>query len=281
MTALMVPTVTNYLFVDGGCVRAELAALSRKYYGELGRARLAWSSFQHSYTKIFYYDALPAREANEDDRVYEERNAEILELHMELRALNGFHVYEGDVRRARSRKERPQQKKVDVMIAVDMLLHTFRRNMHSATLIASDLDFAPLLQALVREGMFVTLWYPPLATTEELRAAADSRRELTTSELGTALITDTGLAFLPHWQSGILHFNQYAHLNRQSWNTADGWSVNLTGADHFMVEVYHPNGHPVAYAPHHDARTLLLATEERHSITLPDNAFDHLGGRPA
>ena len=35
------------------------------------------------------------------------------------------------------------------MIAVDMLTHPFDRNMERATLLAGDLDFKPLLDALV------------------------------------------------------------------------------------------------------------------------------------
>jgi hypothetical protein len=46
--------------------------------------------------------------------------------------------------------------------------------MHKATLLSGDLDFKPLIDALVQEGMFVTLWYPPRETAKELIAAADS-----------------------------------------------------------------------------------------------------------
>jgi hypothetical protein len=58
-----------------------------------------------------------------------------------------------------------------------MLTHSFRRNMHRATLLTGDLDFKPLVDALVHEGMFVTLWYPPKATNKELIAAADARQK--------------------------------------------------------------------------------------------------------
>ncbi len=94
------------------------------------------------------------------------------------------------------------QKKIDVMIAVDMLTHTFRRNMHQATLLTSDLDFKPLLDALVHEGMFVTLWYPPNDTNKELVAAADRRQPFGIRDVGAAL-TDTSkhLITIPHHRS--------------------------------------------------------------------------------
>lgn len=281
MSAMIINQPTSYLFVDGGCVRAELKALSRKYYGEPDRAQIAWSSFSQNYTKIFYYDALPARLDDEDDRQYEERNSEIIELHSNLRNINGFHVYEGDVRRARSRRERPQQKKVDVMIAVDMLLHTFRRNMNLATLIASDLDFSPLLHALVREGMYVTLWYPPSATSEELRAAADARRKFIPSELGSALITVDGQPLIPTWNSGILHYNQQANINQRTFTSEEGYSLIITGNSHIMGELFNPTRTPMGYASHHSGLALLISVEEQYKIRFPESAFAEFGGRPS
>jgi uncharacterized LabA/DUF88 family protein len=64
------------------------------------------------------------------------------------------------------------------MIAVDMLTHAFRRNMQQATLLTGDLDFKPLLDALVNDGMFVTLWFPPNKTNRSLISSADERHQL-------------------------------------------------------------------------------------------------------
>lgn len=65
------------------------------------------------------------------------------------------------------------------MIAVDMLTHSFRKNMDEATLLTSDLDFKPLIDALVQDGMYVSLWYSKGKTNYELVDAADSRQVLT------------------------------------------------------------------------------------------------------
>jgi hypothetical protein len=70
------------------------------------------------------------------------------------------------------------QKEVDILIAVDMLTHCHNRNMHSATLLAGDLDFRPLIETLVREGMYVELQYERSSANAELVAGADARREL-------------------------------------------------------------------------------------------------------
>lgn len=62
--------------------------------------------------------------------------------------------------------------------SIAMLMHSFRRNMHQATLLTGDLDFKPLIDALVQDGMFITLWYPQNATSDELITAADARLAL-------------------------------------------------------------------------------------------------------
>ena len=64
------------------------------------------------------------------------------------------------------------------MIAVDMLTHAHRKNMNRATLLAGDQDFRPLIDALVRDGMFVELMYDPVSISTELADAADSRISL-------------------------------------------------------------------------------------------------------
>ena len=69
------------------------------------------------------------------------------------------------------------------MIAVDMLTHAFRRNMHQAVLLTADLDFKPLIDALVREGLHITLWYPHGKPNTELIYAADEKRPLTFKDI--------------------------------------------------------------------------------------------------
>jgi hypothetical protein len=45
--------------------------------------------------------------------------------------------------------------------------------MNEATLLSGDLDYKPLVDLLVQEGMFVNLWYEKKSTTKELIYAAD------------------------------------------------------------------------------------------------------------
>lgn len=164
----------KYLFIDGGCLRAILKNISDRYFDGMP-IKIDFNRLRGDHFKAFYYDAIPAIKDTETDYQYAQRIKDRLELHNHIASLQGYHVYEGD---SRIRRKQVQQKEVDVIIAVDMLTHTFRGNMDRATFIASDLDFKPLLDALVREGMFVHLMYPPAETNQNLVDAADSRQPL-------------------------------------------------------------------------------------------------------
>lgn len=126
----------------------------------------------HGATKVFYYDCLPLRKPNESDIDYDNR-AKPQEMHFQkLRSLHGWHVIEGIVKGS---SKRPRQKEVDIQIAVDMLTHSYRRNMHRITFIAGDQDFRPLIEAVVREGMSVELWYEKSSASVDLAQSADAR----------------------------------------------------------------------------------------------------------
>jgi uncharacterized LabA/DUF88 family protein len=169
------PQEIKYLFIDGGCLRQMAEDAGSRYPG-FDFACLDFAKFVSDYTKTFYYDSLPPRKSNEDEASFSARIAAREALFDKLRAIRGVHVYEGDTRR---RRKTVEQKKVDVMIAVDMLTHSFRRNMHQAALLTADLDFKPLVDALVQDGMHVTLWYPRGKPNRELVYAADARHPLT------------------------------------------------------------------------------------------------------
>ncbi|URK88001.1 NYN domain-containing protein [Rhizobium sp. RCAM05350] len=170
---------TIYMFVDAASLYAHTAKISRQFFNgtqfefDLKRMRMP-------YTRLFYYDAMPVRKVfeNEDEATYLSRTEPQRKILDIMKATDGVHVYEGDAHQRKRGQGGLEQKKVDVMIAVDMLTHTFRHNMHQAELLTGDNDFKPLIDALVREGMLTTLWYPPGSTNPELINAADSRRPI-------------------------------------------------------------------------------------------------------
>ncbi len=165
----------EYFFVDGSYLSRVLEVFSRRFFGGLPLAVNPMQLF-HRRRKGFFYDCIPAKARNQSTDEYEEVVRNKQEFFQSVRTCPGVHVVEGSIKGS-GRKKR--QKKIDVAIAVDMLTHAYRRNMTKATLLAGDLDFKPLVDALVHDGMFVTLWYEESSASKELVYAADDRREIT------------------------------------------------------------------------------------------------------
>lgn len=171
----------EYLFIDGNYLKEELRDRAKKYFNG-DKIDLDYKRLRENFEKVFYYDCIPQQKSEESDNDYNSRVKEEVEFLNYLRGLEGFHVYEGTLI-DKTRKKPRRQKRIDVMIAVHMLRHTIRRNMDKTTLLAGDLDFEPVIQALVEEGMWVDLWYSKKSTSKELVYAADGKRELSINYL--------------------------------------------------------------------------------------------------
>jgi len=164
------PKEREYLFIDGGCLRSSVRAICKDLFGDEHAYRPFLPSFVGSFDKVFYYDAVSGREHGERQEVYAARVEPEHERFAQFQALDRVHVALGKI----VGKDR-RQKGVDVRLAVDMMTHAFRGKIGRATLFAGDADFVPLVQALVSEGIHVTLWHPAQAN-RDLKGAADSNR---------------------------------------------------------------------------------------------------------
>jgi uncharacterized LabA/DUF88 family protein len=126
--------------------------------------------------RTFYYDCLPAQIDNENAGEYNTRCQAKEAFFDRLRALPGWHVSEGT---AKWKKKRGStQKEVDILIAVDMLTHAYRKNMDQIIFVAGDLDFRPLVDAIVHEGMFISLRYGRDSVAKYLKDSADMAMEI-------------------------------------------------------------------------------------------------------
>jgi hypothetical protein len=75
-------------------------------------------------------------------------------------------------------KKDRQQKEVDVLLAVDMLRSAYSGVLTEALLIAGDLDYRPVIEALVDRGVIVKLLYDPRSINKGLFNAVDVRRTI-------------------------------------------------------------------------------------------------------
>jgi uncharacterized LabA/DUF88 family protein len=189
---------TKYLFIDGGYLDEVLGAHSRDFFGG-AELDINYQRIGSDFQKVFYYHcpppepSTPTPETEARKRAYEARVRDLTEL-------GGWHVFQGITKRHAKRGN--TQKEVDVQLAVDLLTHSFRGNMDEATLLTGDQDFRPVVEAVVREGMFLTLWSDPRTTSSELRTTADHRRSLDVWEVNGMLRDSTQACRVPQ-RSGM------------------------------------------------------------------------------
>lgn len=172
----------TYLFIDAGYARAAIRSLLERVDIEVPE-RYSWVRLGSPpqtpsmvVNRIFYYDAPPARKPNEDQEAYELRHSAYFQEIAELCRVDSFFCRTGYIR---GHGKRARQKAVDIQIAVDMMSHAARGNLTEAVLLSGDLDFEPLVSALVSLGTRVTVWAELSSASEDLLAAADRQRSFT------------------------------------------------------------------------------------------------------
>ncbi|MGH9429290.1 MAG: NYN domain-containing protein [Terriglobia bacterium] len=72
-----------------------------------------------------------------------------------------------------------RQKRVDILLALDMVNHAIQRNMAKALLIAGDDDFVPVLESLVPLGMIGEVIADARHVSPHLISSADKYRAMT------------------------------------------------------------------------------------------------------
>ncbi|HXC56655.1 MAG TPA: NYN domain-containing protein [Rhizomicrobium sp.] len=214
---------------------------------------------------MFFYDALPIQRKGESAEAWRSRH-ETKQAHLERLALTDrFYVFEGDIRRkGEELKDRPEQKKVDIAIAVDMLSHAFRRTMDEATLLTGDLDFRPLLDALAAEGMPTTLIHPKHATVE-LKRSALIRVELTWGMLWQLV---DGSARRPQTMMGPSFPSDFTYrLTTESGAVAQ---IHYKDGIHILsFETAAPPNVKIVTAHHSDKSLLLKFAEDEFGFVAP------------
>jgi hypothetical protein len=160
--------MTRYLFVDGNYLRSDFVkALDEFGVPEVDGAKNLWwppvlarIKSELRCQKAFYYDSYDPED--EDKRRFIEW----------VRGLEGFHAPVGTLK-PKSKGKPARQKEVDVQLAVDILTHVFRGNTKEVVLVAGDLDFNPLVTAVVEAGAWITLLYDGRSGDAQLRMSAD------------------------------------------------------------------------------------------------------------
>lgn len=219
----------RYLFIDAGYLNFRILNWAKYFDGN--KIEINFRKLTKGYNKIFYYDGI----AQNDSKKIEELNS--------LREIDNFHVFTGTTKGEGKKKK---QKQVDVLITVNMLMHTIRNNMDSCTLLAGDEDFKPLIDALVQEGMNVTIWSERTSASKNLLYSADRRKELSLMQIWQ-LSTNEFQEKYPypkfHQMSlGEKHSMLYYHNRRGTANDKDVFDLSEKGNVSIALETERSSG---------------------------------------
>jgi uncharacterized LabA/DUF88 family protein len=172
--------VAAYLFIDGGFLGTLISKASEAYeIATLSPLTLDYSAITGGFQRAFYYDAWPSRK-NETEEDYKAIVAQKQKLFDRINRTPNTHTREGLTRSRSPNKKTPlEQKGVDILLAIDVFKHATLRNMTGAHIMATDLDFFPLFEALRDTPVSVHLHCFPSETSTELMSLADVVKPIT------------------------------------------------------------------------------------------------------
>jgi uncharacterized LabA/DUF88 family protein len=131
----------------------------------------------HELLRAYYYDCLPFQSAHPtpDER---ERFAKRDRFHASLLHFPRVKVRLGKLaRRHDNGKIRYEQKRVDVLLAVDLVKLAARHQITNAVLIAGDSDFIPAIETAQDEGVLIHLFHGK-TPHDELYLCCDERSRI-------------------------------------------------------------------------------------------------------
>ena len=169
------------VFIDGEYLN-RIAAHQRVWvdYAKLGEAirRVVAANCQEplNLLRTYYYDCLPYQ-GNPPTEEERKRFAGRRRFYTLLETLPNFEVKLGRLeRRERDGKTVFQQKRVDLMLGLDMAGLAFKRRMSHAVLVSGDSDLLPAVEVAKEEGVVVYLAHGGWDTFHsELWRASDER----------------------------------------------------------------------------------------------------------
>jgi uncharacterized LabA/DUF88 family protein len=195
----------KYAFVDGNHLRVTFGETVEKLFDQKVAIDFLALRDRCGASKLFYYDAVDYHSKDKETAEAKERRVAEMETELDrIQATPGCHVRRGETRGRSSKRRDTRQKMVDVQLAVDAMQYAANGNYEHVVIITGDLDFKPLVEALVNLGKQVAVWHGPSAP-RDLLDAADERRPLTLSDLyqlATPQPSSNGQA-LPTVQEGL------------------------------------------------------------------------------
>lgn len=149
------------IFIDGGYIQSQLKQNKvEPDYKEMADHFLEpiRDSIPLDLLRCYYYYCPPymSQEPTDDERKRMEAHEEFFQ---EIESLDRWSMRLGKLqKRWDGKKEVYEQKRVDVLLSVDMVRHAAAGHIQHAVLVAGDSDFIPAVEAAKEHGVTVSLW---------------------------------------------------------------------------------------------------------------------------
>lgn len=145
--------------------------------------------------RAYYYHCLPYKR-NQPTEEENERYGKRHRFFTALRYIPRFEVRLGRLAfRGVDENGNPiyQQKRVDIMLGVDMVLLALKHRVSKVALLAGDSDFTPAVEAVKAEGVLTTVWHgsasEDTSPSDDLLRTCDEQRQLTSQDIQSILLT--------------------------------------------------------------------------------------------
>lgn len=159
------------VFIDGGY-------LAKVLKEEFHEPRLAFDKFSdilvgsgYERLRTYFYYCMPYQ-SNPPTAEEKERYAKAQRWISALQRLPRFEVRLGKLAK---RRDSFEQKRVDVLLSVDLVRMSWDHQIQKAVLVSGDSDFVPAVQAAKDAGALVHLFYSSYACHNELLDSCDER----------------------------------------------------------------------------------------------------------
>ena len=159
-----------------------------------------------------------------------------------------------------------EQKAVDILLALDVYRHAIQGNMETAIIVTCDLDFAPVLEALLETRVRTRLWFDPKKTSNLLRDAADVAEPFNEYDVTRFLPDHISQRYTVSLLSDLKDY--VAQIQKISHQSGDDWEFTVyldKRNTRYIGHIEGRDGNPISSR---DFRSVRLYAEARYEIDL-------------
>lgn len=125
--------------------------------------------------RTYYYHCLP----HQSDLPTEQESRRYAGMWQFLAAVERLPRFQLRLGKLERRGDGFEQKRVDILMAVDLVRMSWDHHVGTAVLVTGDSDLVPAVEAAKDAGVVVQLWYEPDSVHDELLGVCDEGFELT------------------------------------------------------------------------------------------------------